>query len=74
MSSAKSVQRNDMIKQIYHQFNKSAFICVYLRFVLASILPPYFSMKHAPASDSAGFLTELNDEFIEINISRRCEN
>ncbi len=71
---AKSIRRNDMIRQTRTQINKSAFICVYLRFVLDYILPPYFSIKPAPASDSAEFLTQTNDIFFKINCRRRCEN
>ncbi|CAG0995781.1 hypothetical protein METP3_02939 [Methanosarcinales archaeon] len=63
-----------MIRQTYQRFNKSAFICVYLRFILVYILLLYFSMKPAPASDSAEFSTQLNDKFIEINNSRRSGN
>jgi hypothetical protein len=70
----KSMQGHEIVMKIRNRFNKSAFICVHLRFVLVYILLPYFSIKTAPASDSARFLTQLNDKFLEINNSRRCEN
>ncbi|VVB53309.1 Uncharacterised protein [uncultured archaeon] len=63
-----------MIRKTYQKFNKSALLCVYLRFVLDYILLPYFSKKPAPASDSARFSTQLNDKFIEINNRRRSGN
>lgn len=63
-----------MIRQTYQRINKSALTCVYLRFVLNYILLPLFSMKPVPASDSARFLTQLNDIFFKINYRRRYEN
>ncbi len=52
----------------------SSLLIFYLRFVLVYILRPSFSMKPAPASDSAVFLTQLNDIFFKINCGGRCEN
>ncbi len=71
---SKSILRDDMITQTYNQFNKSALICVHLRLFLVDNLQPLFKIEPAPASDSAGFLTHLEDIFIKINNSRRCEN
>ena len=62
-----------IVKQTCKQYNKSAFICVHLRLFLVDNLQPHFTMEPVPASDSAGFLTQLNDVLIEINNSRRCE-
>jgi len=55
-------QKNKMVEQALPHLNNSAFIRVYLRLFLPDNLHTHFSMKPTPASDSARFLTQLNDK------------